>query len=248
MKKSQVFLIALGIIAVSAVIVGAFYFSNRADAQDRFSVNGSGTVYAKADIANLTIGLKTEAQKTAAEATKNSTDKMNAIVKAVKDLGVEDKDIKTTNYQLSPVYNWTEKDGQKLVGYEVTQNVTLKIRNLEKIGDIIAKTTEQGANQVGNIGFTIDDEYELKNQARALAIEKAKEKAEMIAKESGLKLGKITGVYENTSGYVPMMDYSNVRMELSKEVLGMGGDASSPSIESGQNEIKVEVTLTYEVK
>jgi uncharacterized protein YggE len=246
MKKAQVFLATLGIIVVGAVIVGAFYFSNKTDMQDRFSVNGSGTVYAKADIASLTVGLRTEVKKTAAEATKNSTEKMNAIVAAVKNLGVEDKDIKTTDYQLSPVYNWTEKSGQVLVGYQVSQNVTLKIRDLEKIGDIIAKTTEQGANQVGNIGFTIDDEYDLKNQARALAIEKAKEKAAMIASESGLKLGKLVGVYENSVSPVPMMDYSNVRLEM-KSVAG--ADAiSSPSIESGQNEVKVEVTLTYKIK
>ncbi|HZJ41290.1 MAG TPA: SIMPL domain-containing protein [Candidatus Saccharimonadales bacterium] len=246
MKKTQVFLATLVIIVVGAVIVAAFYFANRIDAQDRFSVTGSGTVYAKADIASLTVGLKTEVKKTAAEATKNSTEKMNAIVEAVKSLGVDSKDIKTTDYQLSPMYNWTEKDGQKLIGYQVSQNVTLKIRDLEKIGDIISRTTEEGANQVGNIGFTIDDEYDLKNQARALAIEKAKEKATMIANESGLKLGKITGFFENSSSYVPMMDYSNVRVEMKS--LGGGEAVSSPSIESGQNEVKVEVTLTYKVK
>ncbi|MFA6514239.1 MAG: SIMPL domain-containing protein [Patescibacteria group bacterium] len=248
MKKTYVFLATLGILVVGAIVIAALYFNNRTQAQDRFSVNGSGTVYAKADIASLTVGLKTEIKKTAADATKESTDKMNKIVAEVKKLGVEDKDIKTTDYRLSPSYNWTDKEGQKLVGYEVSQNVTLKIRDLNKIGDIISKTTETGANQVGNINFTIDDEYELKNQARGLAIEKAKEKAEMIAKESGMKLGKITGVYENSASYPPVMfDYSNAKMELSA-VAGQGGGIAAPSIEAGQNEVKVEVTLTYEVK
>jgi uncharacterized protein YggE len=248
MKKTYVFLAALGILVVGAVLIASLYFNNRNINQDRFSVTGSGTVYAKADIASLTIGLKTETKKTAAEATKESTDKMNKIVDEVKKLSVEAKDIKTTDYRLNPVYNYTEKDGQKLIGYEVTQNVTLKIRNLEKIGDIISKTTETGANQVGNINFTIDDEYELKNQARGLAIEKAKEKAEMIAKESGIKLGKITGVFESSINYPPMMlDYSNAKME-SSVVANQAGGIAGPSIEAGQNEVKVEVTLTYEVK
>ena len=248
MKKAHVFLATLGIIVVAAILIASLYFNNKNESLDRFSVTGSGTVYAKADIASLTIGLKTETKKTAAEATKESTDKMNKIVAEVKKLSVEDKDIKTTDYRLNPVYNWTEKDGQKLIGYEVLQNVTLKIRNLEKIGDIISKTTETGANQVGNINFTIDDEYELKNQARALAIEKAKEKAEMIAKESGIKLGKITGVFENTVSYAPMMlDYTNAKMERSV-ASNQAGDAAGPVIEAGQNEVKVEVTLTYEVK
>lgn len=247
MKKAHVFLAALGILVLGASFVLAFYFSNKQKNEDRFSVSGSGTVYAKADIANLTVGLKTDTKKTAAEATKNSTDKMNEIVKAVKDLGVEEKDIKTTNYLLNPVYNWTEKTGQQLVGYEVSQNVTLKIRNLEKIGDIIAKTTEKGANQIGGISFTIDDEYQLRNEARALAIEKAKEKAQLIASESGMKLGEIKNVFETSQPVYDLM-YSNVRKEASSVVMDQAAGGAAPSIESGQNEIKVEVSLTYEVK
>ena len=172
---------------------------------------------------------------------------MNEILVVLKDLGIEAKDIKTGSYSLNPVYNWTEKDGQKLSGYEVYQSVTLKIRDLEKIGDIIAKTTEKGANQVGGISFTIDDEYELKNEARELAIEKAKEKAELIAAQTGMKLGKIVSVYENSYSPVMAYDYSNARKEMvTDEVLGAGIEA--PGIEAGQNEVKVEVTLMYEIK
>lgn len=246
MKKGQVFLAALGLLIVGAITIGAFYFANRQAVADRFSVTGSGSVYAKADIANLTIGFRTETSKTAAEATKEATDKMNNILSEIKSLGIEEKDIKTTNYSLNPVYNWTEKDGQKLAGYEVSQNVSVKVRDLEKIGDIISKTTEQGANQIGGVSFTIDDEYELKNEARELAIEKAKEKAALIAAQAGMKLGKVTGFYENSSQPI-MYDYVNVRKEM-LAVEDLAGGLTSPSIEAGQNEIKVEVTLTYEVK
>lgn len=245
MKKVQVFLVTLGVLAVSAIVIVALVMANRINNQDRFSVTGSGTVYAKADIANLEVGLRTGTKKTAAEATKDSTDKMNAIIAAVKALGVEDKDIKTSGYSLNPVYNWTENRGQELTGYEVSQNVTLKIRDLNTIGDIIAKTTEQGANQIGNINFTIDDEYELKNQARELAIEKAKEKAIMIAAQSGMKLGEVKSVYENNEPIISPMMYSNAKVETDA---GGGISLSSPSIQSGQNEIKVEVTLVYEIK
>lgn len=246
MRNEHPIIAALGILVIGAVMVTALYLNNRPDNQDRFSVTGTGTVYAKADIANITVGLKTETKKTAAEATRDNTEKMNEIITAVKELGVEEKDIKTTDYRLNPVYNWTEKDGQKLSGYEVFQNVTLKVRDLGKISEIIARTTEKGANQIGNINFTIDDEYELKNEARSLAIEKAKEKAQLIAEQSGIKLGKIKGVHE--SSYQPIHDYSNIRLEkemASNQVLGMG---EGPSIEAGQNEIKVEITLVYAVK
>lgn len=245
MKKSYVFLISLGILAIAAVAIVAVIMADKTDNQDRFSVVGSGTVYAKADIANLQIGVRTGAKKTAAEATVDSTNKMNDIVSVIKGLGVEEKDIKTSDYNLSPVYNYTNDKGQQLVGYEVTQNLTLKIRDLTKIGDVIAKTTEKGANQVGNISFTIDDEYALKNQARELAIGKAKEKAALIAQQSGMKLGEVKSVVENSDPVVSPVMYSNAKMDLESAT---GAALASPTIQSGQNEVKVEVTLVYEVK
>lgn len=245
MKKSYLFLAITLILAVTAIVITALALANKTNEQDRFSVLGSGTVYAKADIANLEVGLKTGAKKTASEATTESTSKMNDIIAELKKLGISEKDIKTTNYNLNPVYNYTNERGQELVGYEVTQNITLKIRDLSKIGDVISKTTEKGANQIGNINFTIDDEFALKNQARELAIQKAQEKAKLIAKQSGMRLGEVKSVYENADQTPPVMyNYSNAKMDLSSGA----GAVVAPSIQSGQNEIKVEVTLVYEVK
>lgn len=244
-KKTYIFLITLLILAVTSIVIIALVTAGKTNDQDRFTVTGSGTVYAKADIANIEVGLKTEAKKTAAEATIESTKKMNDIVAELKKLNIEEKDIKTSNYNLSPVYNYTNQKGQELIGYEVTQNLTLKIRDLTKIGDVIAKTTEKGANQIGNINFTIDDEFALKNQARELAIVKAQEKAVLIAKQSGMKLGRVKGVFENSDSTLPIRyDYTNAKMDLSAG----GAEMSAPSIQSGQNEIKVEVSLIYEIK
>lgn len=246
MKKAHVFLAILLILVVGGIVVTALITTNRVNELDRFTVTGSGTVYAKADIANIQVGLKTGAKKTPAEATTESTNKMNEIVVELKKLGMDEKDIKTSDYSLSPVYNYTNQKGQELVGYEVTQNLTLKIRDLSKIGDVIAKTTEKGANQIGNISFTIDDEFALMNQARELAIQKAQEKAGLIASQSGMKLGELKGVYENSSPTPPVMySYSNAKMDAAA---GGAGVISTPSIQSGQNEIKVEVSLVYEVK
>ncbi|MGI6374139.1 MAG: SIMPL domain-containing protein [Patescibacteria group bacterium] len=246
MKKINAILSALGILVLGAIVITALVITNQTKDKDRFSVSGSGTVYAQADIANIEIGLRTATKKTALEAVTDNTKKMNEIIAAVGELGVEKKDIKTANYNLNPVYNYTQARGQELIGYEVYQNISLKIRDLDKIGEVIAKTTEQGANQVGNISFTIDDEYELKNQARELAINKAQEKAELIAAQSGMKLGRIKDVVENYYDYQPVM-YSNAKLLLDASFREEGGMAS-PDIQSGQNEVKVEVTLVYEVK
>jgi hypothetical protein len=245
MKKAHVFLATLGVLAVVAIVVVSLITTNKVNNQDRFSVVGSGTVYAKADIANIEVGLRTGTKKTAVEATTESTAKMNDIIAELKKLNIDEKDIKTSGYNLNPVYNWTNDKGQQFIGYEVAQNVSLKIRDLSKIGDVIAKTTEKGANQIGSINFTIDDEYELKNQARELAIEKAKEKAMMIAEQSGMKLGEVKSVYESSVPIATPMYYSNAKMD---SAAGAGVALASPEIQSGQNEIKVEVTLVYEVK
>ena len=92
--------------------------------------------------------------------------------------------------------------------------------------------------------YVIDDEYELKNQARGLAIEKAKEKAALIAKQSGMKLGKIKGFSENSDPIITPIAYSNAKLESATGA----ADLASPEIQSGQNEVKVEVNLIYEVK
>jgi len=245
MKKIHVFLASLGILAVTAIVVVALVKANQINNQDRFSVVGSGTVYAKADIANIQVGLKTGTQKTAAAATIDSTSKMNNIIQALKKLGIDEKDIQTSSYNLNPVYNWTNQKGQELIGYEVTQNLTLKIRDLTKIGDVISQTTDQGANQIGNISFTIDDEFALKNQARELAIQKAEEKANLIAKQTGMRLGEVKSVYENSDPVPNPISYTNAKMDLSA---APASGVVSPEIQTGQNEIKVDVTLVYEVK
>lgn len=244
MDKQKFILNLLLILCIAAIVIVALVVvSDKTDAQDRFSVSATGKVFAKPDVANLTIGFQTEVKATAAEAVKENSEKMNKIIEALKALAIETKDIKTTNYNLNPLYDWTQTGGQRLRGYQVSQNVTIKIRELDNIGEAIAKTTEKGANQIGNVSFTIDDEDELKAQARDEAIEKAKAKAEDIAKKTGMKLGKIVSVYENQV-YYPEARYAS-DMALG---IGGGGAIEAPSIEVGENEVSVEINVTYEVK
>jgi hypothetical protein len=234
----------LAILCITAiVIVGFVMLKKDNNMPNQFNVSGLGKVFAKPDIANLTIGVKTEVKATAAEAVKENTKKMNDIIGVLKDIGIEEKDIKTVNYSLNPSYDYSSSK-QRLIGYEVSQNVNIKIRDLDKIGETISKTTEKGANQIGNIDFTIDDENELKAEARDLAIEKAQAKAKDISKKTGMKLGKIINVYENQY-YAPQTNY------LSKDMAyGIGGGAGipAPEIQVGQNEVMVEVNVVWEVK
>ncbi|HPI67553.1 MAG TPA: SIMPL domain-containing protein [bacterium] len=244
LKKPHFWFKLLSLLCVTAiVIVALFVATEKQDMEYQFSATATGKVFAKPDIANLTVGLKTEAKATAAEAVKENTKKMNEIVEALKKVGIEEKDIKTTNYSLNPVYDWST-NRQVLRGYEVYQNVTVKIRNLDRIGEAIAKTTEKGANQIGNVEFTIDDEFELKAEARNEAIEKAKQKAKEIAEKTGIKLGKIINVYENQVYYPSSVNYAK---EMAYGI-GGGGAVPAPEIQVGQNEVSVEVTVVWKVK
>lgn len=205
--------------------------------QATITASGEGKIYAKPDIGEINVGVTNEA-KTVAEAQTQSTNAINKIVAFLKSAGVEEKDIKTTNYNINPVYDYA-KGKQVLRGYQVSQNLGVKIRNLEKSGDILAGATENGANIVGGINFTIDNPDSLKEQARSQAIAQAKDKAAKLAVQLGISLGKLINYSE--SGTQPPIFYAKSMAE------GIGG-APSPEIPTGENEIIVDVSITYEIR
>jgi len=203
-------------------------------------VDGDGKVVAMPDLATINLGLQTEKTEVAA-AQKENTEKMNKIIDAVKAQGVAPADIQTTNYQINPQYDY--RDGStKLRGYIVTQNLTLSIRDLSKLGRILEVAGSMGANQVGGLNFTVDKPEMLKNNARDKAIADAKEKAESLADSLGVRLGAIRSFNEN--GINPPIIYSKM------EAFGLGGglDVPAPSIEQGSLEINSHVTIVYEIK
>lgn len=207
---------------------------------NQVTVSGEGKIYAKPDVAIIDLGVTTTGA-TVAEVTKGNTDKMNAIISAVKNLKVDEKDIQTVNYSLTPQYNYTQNGGRIFQGYTLEQDVQVKIRDFTKIGDVLSQGTTSGANLVGDLQFTIDNPEQLKEQARAKAIAQAKANAQNLAKESGVRLGKLINVYE---GYSAPVMYNSVK--------AMGGAApqaaSVPTIQPGQQEIDITINLTYQVR
>ena len=215
------------------------YIGQPPESKNTITVSDTSDIYAKPDLALTTFSVVTEA-KTVAGAMSENTKKMNAIVDFMKKQGVDEKDLKTTNFNISPRYEW-HKDGKRvLVGYEVTQSLEVKIRDMEKIGDIIQGGTDAGANQVDDLQFTIDKEDELKKQVRAEAIEKAKTKAKELASQLGVNLVRITNFSE--SAVVPVPRFYGYL----EEAKSMGG-AGTPQIETGENKISVSITITYEI-
>ncbi|MEI6627463.1 MAG: SIMPL domain-containing protein, partial [bacterium] len=170
------------------------------DYKNQIAFNGTGKVSATPDVAVINIGVISE-KSTVTEAQKDNNTKMNKIMDTVKSqFKVEAKDIKTDNYSIQPRYDWSNNQS-KIIGYTVSQNVEVKVRNFDNIGDILTNAGSLGANSVNGPQFTIDDPTELKVQARNLAIKQAKDKANELAKQLGVKLGSVVSFTEG-SGYV----------------------------------------------
>lgn len=209
-------------------------------------VSGTGYVYASPDLAETTVSVATEAS-TVAQAMSDNTNKMNAIISYLKDTeGVAAEDLQTTGFNISPRYEYYDSAGNYLpqgkrilAGYDVTQSLDVKIRDLTKVGTIIQGVTDKGANQVGSLQFTIDNQDSLKDQARAKAIDQAKTKAQELASQLGVKLNKIINFSE--SSVLPVI-YST-----SMQAVPAAGGGATPTVEPGQNKIQVSVNVTYEI-
>lgn len=205
----------------------------------KITFSGQGKAVGIPDIALVSLSVITENME-AKKAMDENAKAMNDVIKFVKEYGIDEKDIKTSQYSLSPQYDWIE--GKRVFrGYQLTSTLTVKIRNLEKIGEIIDGAVSRGVNQVGNIQLTIDDLEKLREEARTKAIENAKEKAESVARNTGLKLGDIVNFTEEgpVSYSLPL---------FYEKAADLGGGEVTPEIEKGSQEISLNVSLTFELR
>jgi len=202
---------------------------------------GDGKVNTKPDIAVVSMGLTVE-KKTVSEAQNESSKTMNAFVAKVKTFGVETKDIKTANYNIYTQYDYSSSGKSVLRGYQITQNVEIKIRNLDKVSDIVGLAGEFNLNQVGNLSFDVDNKDAFTKQAKDEAIKKAKDNALSTAKSLGINLGRIIA-YDEYNVASPVV-YNGYKMMDS--VASVGG-VTNTAVESGNAEISVSVGITYEI-
>lgn len=229
------------------------YIGRDIPSQNTISVSGKGEIVAKADIATLTLTVLEESANVS-DAQSRATKKINNIIKFLKDNGVEEKDIKTINYNIYPRYNYIKpktegdyeliKNNRVLIGYEISQGIEVKVRKIDSAGNILSGIGNLGASNVSGLDFSIDEEEKLKKEARGLAIEDARENAKTLAKNLGVKLVKVVNFSE--SGYFPV--YYREKFSADAASLGMGGDSPAPEIPSGENKIISQVTIVYEIR
>lgn len=206
---------------------------------DTFSVTGEGKVTIPPDIAVVSAGV--QAQGPTVKAVQDQLNKnINAVSAAVKVAGVDAKDIKTSGYNINPMYDYTGGP-QRITGYQASSNLTIKVRAIDKANAVIDAATGAGANQIGGITFDVDNKTAAQNQARELAVADAKSKATNAAKIAGFKLGNIINYSEDFGSAprpIPM---------FAKADAGLGGGAPT-AVEPGSNEITVDVTLSYQIQ
>ena len=203
---------------------------------DLFRVTGNGEAAAVPDIAKISIGV-TESSKNVTDAQTKVNSKVKNITDALIGLGVEEKNIKTTNYSVSPDYSFNRF--QEITGFTVNQNLEVK-SDIKEINQVIDASTANGANIAGGIEFILTDEkqLELENKARKEAVEKAKIKARSLADAAGIKLGKVVDVTEST-GQEPRPVFLEAKADQAEP-------DQTTNITPGENKVEVTITLTFD--
>jgi uncharacterized protein YggE len=204
------------------------------------NLSANGETPVKPDMATITLGVTAEAP-TAAEAVRQNAQQMTAVIAALKRSGLADKDIQTSSINLSPRYVYQENLPPKLTGYQVSNQVTLTVRDLARLGQTVDATVNAGATNIGGISFGLTDPKQAEDAARLQAVAALQAKAELYARATGhrvLRLSSLTegGGYAPTPPPVPM--YAMARMEKA--------DASTP-VAAGEITVRVDVIAVYEL-
>lgn len=193
------------------------------------------------DMATITLGVMTEG-KTAAEAMQANAARMNAVVASLKKAGIPDKDIQTSNLNLNPQYKYQENQPPLLVGYQASNNVTVTVNDLKKLGPAVDATVNAGANQVQGISFGLQDPTAAENAAREAAVKALAAKADLYARATGYKVSRLVSLSE-AGGYaapppMPMMAYAAKR--------GAEMDAGT-SVSGGELKVRIDISGLYEI-
>ena len=223
-----------------ALLVGACAPAGNADVRT-LSVSGSGEAFLAPDIAYVYIGVHTE-NTTAAQAVTDNTAQTEELIQAIRDFGVEANDIRTTNFSIYPMDRFDPAtgmpSGEKV--YAVDNTVYVTVRNLETLGDLLDTAVQAGANSVNSIQFDVEEKDEALQQARAEAVEDARNQAAALAQAAGLTLGEIRSISFFDAQPYPLFD--------GKGGGGMAAAEAAVPIQPGQLTFTVNVSVTYELR
>lgn len=233
---------------IGLAILAAISLTTTASAQSperipSMSVNGEGVVTAAPDLAIVSIGVVSSGATAREALDANNTD-MQAVIDAIRAAGVADTDIGTSGFTINPVYDTPPeprpgeaREAAKVVGYEVTNQVTVRIRELAESGAILDQVVSAGANQINSISFDIDDQEKLRDEAIRLAIADARRKGEIMAEAAGVDLLRILTVSINDYAQPVMFD----------RAVAMAAPPPAVPILGGEHSITINATVEWEI-
>jgi uncharacterized protein YggE len=210
--------------------------------QEGIWVSGQGEVVAIPDLATLWVGVEAQ-EDTVAEAQSQAAEAMASVMTALTDNGVADKDIQTQYFSINQVTRWdSDKNEEIVIGYQVTNMVTAKIRDMENVGPIIDAVATAGGDlvRINNIAFSVDDPSAYYAEAREEAMADAEAKAEQLADLAGINLGKPTYISEGTI-YPPVV-YRDAGMSMAPE------ESYPTPISPGEIELTLSIQVAYAIE
>jgi len=246
-KITHTYLVLIAITLVALYVIQRFDISypitlRTSQVSSELSVVGEGKLDIVPDTATVDVGITVTNAKTAPDAQKQIDDVNNKIIEAMKTIGVQKQNIQTLNYSIYPNTNYDETTKRDSInGYNGSVTVSIKTNDVSLSSKIVDTATKSGANQIQGIRFSIDHPEVYREKVRDLAIANARTQAEKLAKNLGLKLGKVTNIVESSSdGGQPIpMIYAEK---------AMGGGGGGPQVEPGTQTISSIVTLSFEKK
>lgn len=220
-------------VLILILIAGATLPPLSARAADKLvTVTGEAVVAAAPDSALIRIGV-TSLGKTAREASEANAGKMNAVFTAIKNAGIAERDIQTSRLSLQPQYDPNKAGTARLLGFQVTNQVTVRIRDIDKVPAVLDRAIAAGANEMSGIEFVVSEQSKLLDQARDDAIADARRKAELYAKAAGVKLGPVVAIAEEGAS-PPALPMQALR-------------AASVPVAPGEQMLRAVVTVSFEL-
>jgi len=240
MQKKFLLVAALLITSLLLASCSSLATSSGEDTVRKLNVSGTGTVKLSPDIAQVNIGVRSQSPDVA-QALEENTANAEAIIQSLMDLGVEQHDIQTRNFNVYPQQNrepGPEGDVEETQTFVVENTISVTVRELDSLGEILTAVIQEGANTIHGVTFDVEDREAAVAEARGLAIEDAKAQAETIAETAGVSLGMIQSISINEGGGAPMTR----AMEMPEAAAG-----GEVPVSGGQLTIHVSANLTYEI-
>jgi uncharacterized protein YggE len=201
-------------------------------------VSGNGVVTIAPDTASVVIGVNV-IETTLSSAQEKATSQMTAVIDALKAAGIDEKEIQTVNYSVNIIQDYDQNGNPAAIkGFQVSNQVNVTIRDLDKLGSILDTVVAQGANAIYGISFYVDDPSAAASQARTLAVQDAKKKADELAAAAGMKVGRVLSISETYSPSPSPVAYGGVEAADAR--------AAVP-LQAGTTTISVDVQVTYEL-